>query len=198
MIHHATHQRRGFNLVEAAIVLGIVGLVIGGIWVAAANVQENLRISRAQQDVLSIISNLRSLFSTAPVVWGGPDPYDSRVNTALNSSVFPADSIQGTQVLNPWGKPYVANILILGSAADMQRTILLYVVVKDVATCSRLTTSFLAALRNEKDPQVIPMSDGGYSYNSDDPSDIIAACREAYDAVADDSTPLTVSISLGL
>lgn len=32
----------GFNLVEAAIVLGVVGLVIGGIWVAAATVTNKL------------------------------------------------------------------------------------------------------------------------------------------------------------
>lgn len=35
------HRRKGFNLVEAAIVLGVVGLVIGGIWIAAAKVRES-------------------------------------------------------------------------------------------------------------------------------------------------------------
>ena len=34
----AKKSKRGFNLIEAAIVLGVVGLVIGGIWVAAAKV----------------------------------------------------------------------------------------------------------------------------------------------------------------
>lgn len=37
-------SRRGFSLIEAAIVLGIVGLVIGGIWVAAS------AISHRQKD----------------------------------------------------------------------------------------------------------------------------------------------------
>lgn len=35
--------QKGFNLIEAAIVLGIVGLVVGGIWVAATSVYANLR-----------------------------------------------------------------------------------------------------------------------------------------------------------
>jgi hypothetical protein len=33
----------GFNLIEAAIVLGAIGLVIGGIWIAASAVNRNLR-----------------------------------------------------------------------------------------------------------------------------------------------------------
>lgn len=40
---HLDHLRLrlGFNLIEAAIVLGVVGLVIGGIWVAASAVRNN-------------------------------------------------------------------------------------------------------------------------------------------------------------
>jgi len=43
------YANRGFNLVEAAIVLGVVGLVIGGIWAAAAqlNYQHKLSLSKA-------------------------------------------------------------------------------------------------------------------------------------------------------
>jgi len=39
--------QHGFNLIEAAIVLGIVGLVLGGIWIAASSVMERQRESRA-------------------------------------------------------------------------------------------------------------------------------------------------------
>lgn len=40
-------RRRGFSLIEAAIVLGIVGLVIGGIWVATAAVKNRMAIRNA-------------------------------------------------------------------------------------------------------------------------------------------------------
>jgi hypothetical protein len=33
---------KGFNLIEAAITLAVVGLIIGGVWVASASVNENL------------------------------------------------------------------------------------------------------------------------------------------------------------
>lgn len=39
----AARKKRGFNLIEAAIVLGVVGLVIGGVWVAAAEVMDQMR-----------------------------------------------------------------------------------------------------------------------------------------------------------
>ena len=48
-------SRRGFNLIEAAIVLGVVGLVIGGIWVAAAAVQQNLREADASKGLIQIV-----------------------------------------------------------------------------------------------------------------------------------------------
>jgi hypothetical protein len=46
---HALRCRRqgGFNLIEAAIVLGVVGLIIGSIWVAAAAVGEKNRQKQA-------------------------------------------------------------------------------------------------------------------------------------------------------
>lgn len=53
----------GFNLVEAAIVLGIVGLIIGGIWAAAAAVYENWRAGKGNQQLLQIVQNVRSLYA---------------------------------------------------------------------------------------------------------------------------------------
>jgi len=41
-------QEQGFSLIEAAIVLGVVGLVMGGIWVAASTVTDKLKWSRTE------------------------------------------------------------------------------------------------------------------------------------------------------
>lgn len=48
------HTRKGFNLIEAAIVLGVVGFVIGGIWVAASSVNENWKINKNIEMAISI------------------------------------------------------------------------------------------------------------------------------------------------
>lgn len=45
-------KRRGFNLIEAAIVLGVVGLVVAGVWVAAAAISERREINNAKEFIL--------------------------------------------------------------------------------------------------------------------------------------------------
>lgn len=47
-------KQRGFSLLETAIVLGLVGLVIGGIWVAAGAVSYQFQKQRFFQGMLSI------------------------------------------------------------------------------------------------------------------------------------------------
>ncbi len=58
-----TPARRGFNLVEAAIVLGVIGLVIGGIWVAASEVTKNRTVSKLSEATLQYITNSRNIMS---------------------------------------------------------------------------------------------------------------------------------------
>lgn len=43
---------RGFNLIEAAIVLGVIGLVIGGIWVAASEVNKRNTANQIARDTM--------------------------------------------------------------------------------------------------------------------------------------------------
>ena len=62
--------RRGFNLLETAIVLGVVGMVIGGIWVAHDYISSNRKASQAISDILITSQNIqnlmgRSVFTTA-------------------------------------------------------------------------------------------------------------------------------------
>lgn len=59
--------RRGFNLVEAAIVLGVVGLVIGGIWVVAADVRQKQRLSVVATSIGNVVEQTRILFKNMPV-----------------------------------------------------------------------------------------------------------------------------------
>lgn len=62
---HALQSARtsGFNLIEAAIVLAVVGLVIGGIWVAAAHVLYQFKISRTLEQISLIVNCARQKVS---------------------------------------------------------------------------------------------------------------------------------------
>lgn len=59
----SAHTKQGFNLVEAAIVLGIVGLVIGGIWTTAASVYSNRRVSEGMEGFLFTINAAKALLT---------------------------------------------------------------------------------------------------------------------------------------
>ncbi len=57
------NHKKGFSLVEAAIVLAVVGLVVAGIWVAASSVSENQKIATFEKDMLIIVRNMQHVVS---------------------------------------------------------------------------------------------------------------------------------------
>jgi prepilin-type N-terminal cleavage/methylation domain-containing protein len=106
------NRKRGFTLTEIAIVLGIIGLILGAIWVAAAAVYTNLRTSKTSTELLDILQNVRSMYATAGVVdatanmtlANPPTAQSGGGLTYVQAGVFPADMIDstGTIVQNPW------------------------------------------------------------------------------------------------
>lgn len=105
MINRKAKRQRGFNLVEAAIVLGVVGLVIGGIWVAAAAVQSNLRKSDASKGLIQIVQNVRNLY------YGQTPTVTANITTQLiNANALPGNMINGTAGVNPWNGSVTVSI----------------------------------------------------------------------------------------
>jgi type II secretory pathway pseudopilin PulG len=90
-------RQKGFSLVEAAIVLGIIGVVIGGIWVAAAAVQTNLREATASQGLLQIVQNVRGLYMGQAATATADITAD-----LVTIQSIPADLLQGTAARTPW------------------------------------------------------------------------------------------------
>lgn len=90
-------RKRGFNLIEAAIVLGVVGLVLGGIWVAASAVQTNLRRSEASKALLQIVQNVRNLYANQ-----SPATATTINSEMISARAVPSDFVSGTTLLNPW------------------------------------------------------------------------------------------------
>ena len=102
-----THQRiarqtRGFTLTEAAIVLGIVGLILGAIWVAAASVYANLRVKQTSEQLLQIAQGIRALHATNTTI-----PAATTMIQLARAGVIPKDmlddAVNPTAVTNIWG-----------------------------------------------------------------------------------------------
>jgi|GEM_PF-1830697 prepilin-type N-terminal cleavage/methylation domain-containing protein len=58
-------RKKGFTLTEIAIVLGIIGLILGAIWAAASGVYANLKANQGQQGILSASQAVRSMYATS-------------------------------------------------------------------------------------------------------------------------------------
>lgn len=89
-----TAPKRGFTLTEIAIVLGIIGLILGAIWVAAAAVYNNLRTSKAVTATLQTAQAVRALYATSNTT--GLTVATDLTATMVSSGVIPADlSVSG-------------------------------------------------------------------------------------------------------
>ncbi|MGE3624620.1 MAG: type 4 pilus major pilin [Bdellovibrionales bacterium] len=82
----------GFTLTEMAIVLGIVGLIIGAIWAAASGVFSSNKVRAAQTQMAFILEAFRGLYSTK-----GVDANDDiTCSVGTTNGFFPQDMIVGT------------------------------------------------------------------------------------------------------
>jgi type II secretory pathway pseudopilin PulG len=84
---------RGFSLIEAAIVMGVVGLVVGTIWVVSANVNESSRANSFVQQTSLLVQNMRNYYSGRELSSGaGADTLATMfTNTLRARQVFPED-----------------------------------------------------------------------------------------------------------
>ncbi|MDE2030031.1 MAG: type II secretion system protein [Alphaproteobacteria bacterium] len=102
-LQRRTSRERGFTLTEIAIVLGIIGLILGAIWVAAASVYTNQKIGKANTEVMSISQGIRALYATTSST-GVADNTDE-TKAFCTAGVFPQDMVGDCttpKISNPW------------------------------------------------------------------------------------------------
>lgn len=90
----ARSKQRGFTLAEITIVLGIIGIVIAAIWIAAGSVGVNNQVNQAAQELQTVSQNMLSLYEGRP--WppaigcaGGQDI----TSTAIGASAIPSQYV---------------------------------------------------------------------------------------------------------
>ena len=105
-------QSEGFSLIESTIVLGIVGLVLGGIWLAAATVSENHKVSKTIEGTVYLIESTRRINSGFPPnVLAGVAPVGMPVSIlggmsdagAVRKDVFPVCDTSTQACYGLWG-----------------------------------------------------------------------------------------------
>ena len=103
--HHRSSQ--GFSLTEVAIVLGVIGMIMGGIWVALSAGTEYYHREQAAEQIGIVVNNVRSLYAAR---MGTNLGYRNFTNQMLSKQVLPSYMQQATGCRagfqcadNPWG-----------------------------------------------------------------------------------------------
>lgn len=95
------NHKRGFNLIEAAIVLGVVGLVVGGIWISASAVSDHFKVSKTASGLLDVCVNIGKVFDDR-LVSGGTGSTDI-TSAVFQAGFFPRDWWNGSRINLPTG-----------------------------------------------------------------------------------------------
>lgn len=91
-------KRCGFSLIESAIVLAVVAAVIGGIWVAAAQVAQYHRINEAASAIIRIVAAARALYPPANYPNMSTTTYVTA--SAYNAGIFPKNFTYNASPMN--------------------------------------------------------------------------------------------------
>lgn len=156
LTHHKS--RYGFNLVEAAIVLGVIGLVIGGIWTAAASVERNRKLNQSIQIISMSYSNLAVVLKNMPL--GA-----MQINGQLLRTVVPP----GTKIAssNTYIEDEFGNQIMIFS--DISGSVLRFAITfMDESVCPSYTPRLYTALKGS----IVANPDGLFIYDEDGENEI--------------------------
>lgn len=111
-----TPKRRGFSLIEAAIVLGVVGVVIGGIWAAASAVSNRFKVATLVQNSLLAFQQAEKLI-TRQVIEQYPDnTCPDLTRQMISAGAIPHDYVKSASVAkHPWGGQFRVTVCKWGS-----------------------------------------------------------------------------------
>ena len=112
--------QRGFTLTEIAIVLGVVGVILSGIWLAYSEMAANNRINETMKQITSIVSSMRTAFSASRQFSAAITNDLDITPQMVRMRVFPtstANPVNADQPLTPFGTVYT----LLGRAQNNPR-----------------------------------------------------------------------------
>lgn len=152
---------RGFSLIEAAIFLGVMGLVLGAVWGAASTVNFNRQINATIGDMIQITQNMRSLYSRQSGFSGtsGFTTGDNITEAMVNSEVVPAEMIDPTDLTtlrSAWQTPVM---ILVGPTLDTFR--ISFADTLPTQVCVAITARAIGASR---DKGLTELMIGGTSY----------------------------------
>lgn len=109
--HPTPKYNAGFNLIESAVVLAVVGIVIGATWVASGIMQENNRIRRVADGLLYMASKGRELIPVSE----GTGVWHTITTEAIAMGIIPSDWLTSTGTIR---SPFNATVTVALNNSD--------------------------------------------------------------------------------
>lgn len=131
--------KRGFSMVEMAIVLGVVGLVMGGVWTLAVKVQQTARVKQAVEQVITINKNIRNYYQTQACIPNGDQT--ATLTTVPGQPIFPREMLSGGGVVDLWN----GGVQVLGANAGCDYVFRLSYLALPAETCAELVPKLTAS-----------------------------------------------------
>ncbi|MEG1609968.1 MAG: type 4 pilus major pilin [Bilophila sp.] len=112
-LHARREAQAGYSIGEILIYFGLVALAVALIAYGANKALNVFRVTRTQENLLTMRMQIQQLFS-------GASDYTGLDNTmAINAGLAPSIFVKGTKLLNPWG----GNITLASESATIAFTI---------------------------------------------------------------------------
>jgi type II secretory pathway pseudopilin PulG len=107
-----TRCKKGFSLIEAAIVLGLVGMVVGGIWMAMASTRASTQANQLQQQTLNLVKSVRDYYAARALPAAGDITSTLRTKGRFPEEMCPANCVSAGSytVRNAYGGSTTVNI----------------------------------------------------------------------------------------
>ena len=129
---------RGLSLIEIGVVMVLVSLIVTGIYARATAIGEDVRIRRAVDEVLLLMTKAANYRTST-------GDYASISITKLNSDGYSTDPITTGTKQNPWGADYA-----LKPVSNNNSQVLLEITTVDDGACTRLAEALDGLVLNQE------------------------------------------------
>ena len=160
LIRPRSAPRSAFNLIEAAIALGVISMVLGGILAGANMAVESYRISRTATALIAAANNLRGALP-ATMATGSLVSLDLTYLT--NAKIFPTDFVTTTGIKTLWNTPITASINGGGASTPY---IQLTFSMPDKTNCLKFAAAVTSRFKDRTDLYEVAVGDATNGYTA--------------------------------
>lgn len=123
--YDATGGRRGFSILELAIVLAVAGAIFGGVWAGISSAGSKGKTVQAIEQIIILNKNIRGFYQNQACIAATGD-LTAGLLAANNPPVIPREMQLGGAAVSPWLQPFVVRrfgAAGCGAAAAFQYTL---------------------------------------------------------------------------